>query len=216
MKPKSLNDAVAAMQGAAGCEDCFRMGLDLTRSLCDAPQPRWIGMRYFAASPRVAVVLINPGGGGSSANPALAREADLFREFHSTGDYERVRDYFMAAIRRGDSWLSWYRDKFGLNHDVIAQLNIAWCPTRKDKYPVAMLRHCFCKHTSTLLCALEPDIVLLSGSATHQFAKDIQRLLPRAEVVKTIHYKNRNKTKVEKMAEARRVKDIIAAKATGV
>jgi hypothetical protein len=126
MTLKTLNAAVAAMQGADGCEDCFRMGLGLARSLCDAPQPRWIGKRYFATSPRVAVVLINPGGGGPSADPALAREADLFRDFHRTGDYERVRDYFTAAISRGDRWLSWYRDTFGLNHDEIAQLNIAW------------------------------------------------------------------------------------------
>ncbi len=210
----TLKAAVAAMQGADGCEDCFRMGLGLTRSLCDAPQPRWIGKRYFAASPRVAVVLINPGGGGPSADPALAREADLFREFHRTGDYERVRDYFTAAISRGDRWLSWYRDTFGLNHDEIAQLNIAWCPTRENRHPGPMLRHCFNKHTSLLLRALEPNVVLLSGSATHRFDADIQRLFPRAEVVPTMNFAHR-KSYADELAEARRVKDIIAAKAAG-
>jgi precorrin-6x reductase len=75
-----------------------------------------------------------------------------------------------------------------------------------------MLRHCFIKHTSRLLCALEPDVILLSGSATHPFAANIQHLLPKAKVVKTIHYANR-RSNAHKMAEARLVKDIIAAKA---
>lgn len=209
---KTLEAAVEAMQAARGCEDCFRMNLSLTRSLCDAPQPRWIGKRYFTASPRVAVVLINPGGGGSSADPALACEANLFRAFHTTGDYQKVRDYFAAANRRGDRWLSWYRDTLGLNHDDIVQLNIAWCATRENRYPGPMLRHCFEKHTSRLLLALEPDVILLSGSATHRFSAEIQRLFPRAEVVRTIHYANRG-SNADKMAEVQRVKDIIASKA---
>jgi len=212
MKLNNTHDAVAAMQGAGGCEDCFQMSLGLTRSLCDTPQPRWIGKDYYTASPRVAVVLINPGGGGPSADPTLAHEANLFRQFHRTGDYQKVRDYFTTAIRRGDRWLSWYRDSFGLNHDEIAQLNIAWCPTRENRYPGPMLRHCFSKHTSRLLRTLEPDVVLLSGSATHPFAADIKRLIPHSEVVRTIHYANRG-ANADKLEEARRVKEIIAAKA---
>lgn len=207
----TLKVAVAAMRSAGGCEDCFQTDLGLNRSFCDVPQPRWIGKRYFATSPRVAVVLINPGGGGTSADPALAREAELFREFYNSGDYERIRDYFMAAISRGDRWLCWYRDKFGLNHDEIAQFNIAWCATRANKYPPRMLRLCFEKHTSGLLRELEPDIVLLSGSGTHRFAGSIQHLLPHAEVVPTIHFRNRGPN-MDKMAEARRVQEIIAAK----
>lgn len=214
MTPNKTNDAVAAMQAAGGCEDCFQMGIGLTRPLCDAPQPRWIGKCYFTASPRVAVVLINPGGGGPSADPALAREADLFREFYKTGEYERVRKYFTSAISRGDRWLTSYRELFGLNHDDITQLNIAWCPTRENRYPGQMLRHCFKKHTSRLLRALEPDVVLLSGSATHRFAADINHLLPQAEVMKTIHYANRG-SNADKLEEARRVMEIIAAKAAG-
>ena len=205
----SHEGAIAAMRGAAGCEDCFETNSNLYRALCDTPQPRWIGKRYFDASRRVVVVLINPGGGGSSANPALSQEADFFRQFYRTGNYDAVRSYFKKQMDQGARWWNWYRDVLGLKHDEIAQINVAWCPTRDNEYPPAMLRHCFAKHTASLLLCLNPDLVLLSGSATHRFASDVSKALPAARVLQTLHYAHR-KSKVEEATEAERIRRLIA------
>lgn len=205
----TLDTSVAKMRGAATCDDCFKMGIGLVRAFCNVAQPRWIGTGYFSSSPRVVVALINPGGGGSSATPALRAEADLFREFYRTGDYDVVRAYFGDSIQRGDPWWRWYQTVLGLEHDQIAQINVAWCPTKSNRYPLRMLRHCFQKHTSGLLAALAPNVVLLSGSAIHVFAPELAGLLPTTTIIPTLHYAHR-KSRAEERAEGERVKRIIA------
>jgi hypothetical protein len=54
-----------------------------------------------------------------------------------------------------------------------------------------MLTTCFERHTEKLLTTLDPDVVLLSGSATHRFAGRIRRLLPDCRVVPMLHYAHR-------------------------
>lgn len=159
--------AIEVMRQADACDDCFVRDRSLARAACDVPQPRWIGPRYFAARPRVAVVLINPGGGGSSADTAaLNEEATVFRDFHRTGDYKPIRSYFERCLARRDKWLWRYRELFGLDHDEIAQLNIAWCATENNIYPSSMQDHCFERHTAALLRALDPHVVILSGGVS--------------------------------------------------
>lgn len=99
----SQQDAIAAMLGAAGCEDSFEANPHLHRALCNTPQPRWIGAHYFECAPCVCVVLINPGGGGSSPNPALAQEADFFRDFYREGNYDAVRSSSCPETRSAPS-----------------------------------------------------------------------------------------------------------------
>jgi hypothetical protein len=204
-----MRQAIDRMQAAGTCDDCFRSPSKLQRPLCDVPQPRWIGASYADARPRIAVVLINPGG-GRDQSPELSREASIFRSFHETGDYEPIRAYFSVRLRRGVRWLAWYRDVLGLDHDEIAQLNVAWCATKNDQYPAAMLRHCFDKHTSQLLRALDPEIVLLSGSSVWSFQAGVRSILPNADVVPMLHYRSR-KSRDDERVEAQRVRARIEA-----
>jgi hypothetical protein len=201
--------AIEVMRSAGSCDDCFQMRPDLARPLCDVPQPRWVGERYHLVRPRIALVLINPGG-GRDEDPSLLREAETFRKFHNTGDYGPIRAYFAVRLARNVPWLAWYRDVFGLRHEEIAQLNVAWCATQQDKYPAQMLNHCFGKHTTQLLRALNPDIVLLSGDETHGFVTRVCAVVPEADVVPTIHFRNRKRTSV-RFAEAARVRARIEA-----
>lgn len=169
-------------------------------------------------------MLINPGGGGSSADTAaLNEEATVFRDFHRTGDYKPIRSYFERCLARRDKWLWRYRELFGLDHDEIAQLNIAWCATENNIYPSSMQDRCFERHTAALLRALDPHVVILSGGVSrtgseshpyeHPFAGRIQALLPRAKVVPTIHYANRG-SRFAKEEEARRVAKLIQSAST--
>lgn len=199
--------AIDRMREAQGCDDCFLSDRTLARPVLDSPQGRWIGRRYFSSSPRIALLLVNPGGGNSDG-PFFRREATLFRQFMERGDYAALEQHFERELKRGVKWLAWYRDVLGLHHDEIAQLNVAWCGTRENRYPPAMLSHCFRKHTSDLLKLLDPDVVLLSGSAIHRFSPSIHRLLPRAKIVPTLHYANR-KSKEAERAEAERVWTVI-------
>lgn len=205
----SLDEAIAAMRRAAGCEDCFLKWPRLTRTRCDLPQPRWIGPDYFSSSPRIAIVLINPGAGDTVDKALIVREADRFRAFYRTGDYAPIQTHFIREIERGAPWLTWYRDALALNPNAVAQLNIAWCPTQKNEYPAPMLKHCFATHTSGLLKSLSPDIVLLSGVATHAFESDLRAILPLARVITMLHYAHREGRKRE-LDEVKRVRNLIS------
>lgn len=198
---------VERMLAAEGCNDCFLSDPTLHRPVLDAPQARWIGRKYFSSSPRIALVLVNPGGGNSDG-AFFRREATIFRDFFTTRNYGLIEGHFVKELKRGVKWLAWYRDVLGLNHDEIAQLNVAWCGTKENRYPPKMLDHCFRKHTSGLLRLLDPQVVLLSGSAIHRFSSPLSTMLPSATIISTLHYANR-KSRADEHAEARRVWSII-------
>lgn len=202
-------DAIDAMLKASNCNECFNLNLGIERATCNTPQPRWIGENYYSADLRIVVVLINPGGGGTESNPGLKAEAALFRQFFESGNYELIRKYFKDSISDGERWLKWYRKVFCLDHNEIAQINIAWCATKENRYPRKMLNNCFKKHSINLIKALDPDIVLLSGSSTHMYAKQIKAEFTSPPIIiKTLHYAHR-KSSQEENKEALRVKCLI-------
>ena len=67
-----------------------------------------------------------------------------------------------------------------MNLDDVAFLNVGLCATVGNQYPGWMLRRCFSTHSGEILRELAPDLVLLSGSGTYRFEKEISSLCPKA------------------------------------
>jgi len=84
-----------------------------------------------------------------------------------------------------------FLEQHGLDVDSIAPVNIAWCATEDNKYPKWMLSRCWNCHTASWLMALSPDIVIPSGSVTHEFEAGVIDLLPDCRVFETFHYAHR-------------------------
>lgn len=184
------NEAVRIMQQAGACSLCFRGGFGVQATRFTIPKPRWIGERYWSSAPRVVVVLINPGAGADQSEEFHRRERVLFTEFHRTGDYAPIRDYF-RRWRQYDELFSWYTNNFGIGFEDRSQINIAWCATQDNKYPSGMLQTCFEHHTGPLLAALQPHAVLLSGSAAHGFESRIRQTIPDVRILCILHYAHR-------------------------
>ncbi len=189
--------AFGVMQSAADCNHCFDTIPGLERVALGLPKPRWIGSRYWAACPRVVIVLLNPGDSSKLGEDWNRRERKRFEAFFERGDYDQLREYFRT--RRDEEFsgttaakpvFSWYESTFGLVFEEIAQINMAWCALMGNKYR-RMLQPCFERHTGRLLQALEPHAVLLSGNDTHRFEREIKDLLPGVHVQKTLHYAHR-------------------------
>jgi hypothetical protein len=199
--------ALDVMRAAAGCTHCFNTIPGLEPVAQGVPKPRWIGSRYWTAATRVVVVLLNPGDSTNLGDDWNRREREWFEAFYLGGDYDQLRDYFrtrrneeVQATTPARRVFSWYESTFHLAFEDIAQINVAWCASRRNQYR-RMLRPCFERHTVALLKALEPHAVLLSGSGTHQFENAIKQMIPTVHTQTTIHYAHRE-GRTREMAEA--------------
>ena len=187
-------------KSAVQCRDCFKdQYLKVKASYIDIAQPRYIGVNYFTAHPRILVLMINPAKGVDPATLNLLRE-------YSSGKLNLV-DLFE---HQADAMRYWNKDfegfyfhKIGLIKEETAFANVAWCSTEDNKYPSRMLERCFRKHTKPLIDSLKPDLILLSGSTTYKFDrfKDIQ-------TIKTLHYAHRKGHHAEN-AEMSRIREVI-------
>jgi hypothetical protein len=166
---------------------------NLQRPLVDRAQPRWIGPGYLNSTPRIVFMMLNPGGGESRHDTADARLRDLLHRFASGEDtLNAIMDHQRADFPNwGRGRFLQFLDLAGLNLEKIVLMNIAWCATSMNKYPASMLRNCFQRHTQSALSALEPDVVILSGTAIHTYAQRVHAALPNAKVISTLHYANR-------------------------
>jgi len=170
------------------------MELDVIAAPIDIAQPRWVGPAYWAAQPRVAILMINPGGGGSRSHSSTDRTRAVIHSFAAgSGTFDEVLEHQAQDIP------SWGRGRFaafylaglGLALNKIALANVAWCATLGDRYPANMLKTCFSRHTGRLLQILSPDFLLVSGSSAHDFVEQIGLDLPGAKIVPTLHYAHR-------------------------
>ncbi len=188
----AMQQALNVMQNASGCGECFKLESTLTRCQSDQPKPRWIGSLYWNSRPRLVLVLINPG--TSLDESVLRREKVAFESFYATGMYTPVYEYFRfrrereSLLPRNRHFIKVYEDVFGIDFERIALINVAWCPTLGDKYPKWMLDKCMRLHTLSLLHALEPDAVLLSGKKTHVYQSLLEAELPKARIRPTYHF----------------------------
>lgn len=188
-------------------------------ALIDVAQPRLIAPAYFSAAVAVMVVSLNPGAGNT---PEKREDNRLFRQV--LHDYKEgrkgLRDLFAFQRQSIPQWgwprgrfVRFYIDGMGLTLDEIALANIGWCADGRNKWPKRMLSHCFQHHTRSLLQIVCPKVVILSGSGTHHYATEIQRVLPNCSVVQTLHYAHR-KGREKERAELLRVRNQIAACST--
>jgi hypothetical protein len=206
-------ELVGLFREAVRCRACFQ-DLGVTSARVDLAQPRWVGEEYWSIRPRVAVVMLNPGGGQSYSELTARHLVELLTQFSlGTANVEAVYEQQrvdMPNWGRGGNFLRFYLNGFGLRLRDIAFANIAWCATQGDKYPYPMLRRCYERHTRRLLELLDPNIVLLSGSKTHEFAGPLAGFLPLATIVPTLHYAHRGGARTE-AAEFDRVRALLAA-----
>jgi hypothetical protein len=199
MKPISSVETI--YRKATSCRECFDLS-EVDSPVIDIAQPRWIGRRYFSTQPRVAIAMLNPGSGDNRLDTADKIALDVLRSF-SSGTI-RLEDVFSNQIKDMKFWgrgrfLSFYTEQLGLKLNDIAMLNIALCATRHNLYPRSVLDRCFSTHTARLVALLNPDIILLSGSATHRFSKRMNGILPHAKVIPMLHFAHRK----GKVTEAR-------------
>ena len=205
-------------KAAMSCSSCFGASGDLHLPTIDLPQPRWVGPAYDASSPRVLVVMLNPGqGDGPQLEQNLRLKGLLHRYKNSHTNFAAVlefqREHMNEWGRPQGSFLPFYTTGLGLSLDELAFINIALCATTENKYPRWMLKSCFHLHTAALVLALRPDVVLLSGSATHSFSAEFSSRLPSARVVPMLHYAHREGAEAEQREHAR-IRDVMAVAAT--
>jgi hypothetical protein len=203
-------DVTQLARAAVACNFCFET-LGLGRPRVAHAQPRWIGADYWQSRPRVAFLLINPGSGESRNDRADVRFNTLLEDFAAgTRTLEEVLAHQREDMHewgRG-RFLQFYSAHLGLRLDRIAFLNVAWCATKSNAYPDPMLKECFGRHTLPLLRILQPDLLLLSGSKTRQFATEITAAISTVRVEPMLHYAHREGTAAD-AAEMQRVKLIL-------
>ncbi len=172
-------EAIEAMRSAECCNLCFQKTPGIRRPArgLQKPKPRWIGKDYWTKRPRIVFILIQPGSANDKPDSFHEREATAFSEFYRNGCYDTVQNYLHGRYfdqKSGDEKtksLVWYEDIFGVNFEEIALVNMAWCATYNDLIASGsdkellhfMLKTCFENHTRSLVEALEPDAVILSG-----------------------------------------------------
>ena len=175
---------------AVKCEKCFEDGR-VARSFVNRAQPRYIGKEYWASDRRVAFLMLNPGAGRADwRNEDWKRTLAEFRNGSKT-----LQQVFDAQRRHMPFWNSGKLIRFvsahGLDVDSLALVNVAWCSTKKNKYPAWMLRNCMERFTGNWLRAIAPDIVVLSGTSVWPFAAQVKAMLPDALLLETYHYAHR-------------------------
>lgn len=210
-KSTPSNPAVEQLvRTAVGCNVCFET-LNLSRSRVAHAQPRWIGTDYWHTRPRVAFLMLNPGSGESRTDRMDVRFNRLLAEYAAGA---RPLEVVLAHEREDmPNWgrgrfLQFYSSHLGLRLDRIAFVNVAWCATKNNAYPDAMLAECFARYTLPLLRILQPDLLLLSGAKTRPFHAEIAAALPEARVEPMLHYAHREGTAAE-TAELQRIKLIL-------
>jgi hypothetical protein len=200
---------------AMDCTACFVGESGLHLPTIDLPQPRWVGPEYWTSSPRVLVVMLNPGQGDGSQLEQNLRLKNLLHQYkqHQIG-FSAVlnfqREHMHIWGRPQGRFLPFYTTSLELDLDAIGFINIALCATKENKYPRSMLSRCFEAHTAFIAHELQPNVVLLSGSGTHSFSGDFRRVLPHAELVPMLHFAHRGGGEIE-VRELSRVRELLAA-----
>ena len=212
----SCKDSRSVTSAAVACRACFT-DIAIKPALINIAQPRWVGPSYWASTPRIAIVMLNPGSGAGRSDSKGEdspdkRSLSLIQSFASgAGSLSAVFKHQAHDMPNwgGGRFVSFYLTGLNLELKSVAFANVAWCATSNNSYPSAMLKRCFDLHTRNLLRALAPNIILLSGSGTHRFARRIQSFVAGAEVIRMFHYAHREGVDAE-AAELKRVRHLIS------
>ena len=189
---------------ATRCRHCFNQRWALP-PLVDVAQPRWVGGGYERSRRRILIVLLNPGE-GKRRSEANTRFLALLRDYRDARvPIDQVFRHQAQDIPNwgGGRFVRFYVKGLRLALNDIALANIAWCPSKDNAYPKMMLEACFKCHTSSLIRILNPDVVILSGTATHRFETVVGHMLPKAQIIPTLHYAHRKGRRSEEEELAR-------------
>lgn len=188
-------------RGAVACSHCFLPArLTEWNSVPARPADRpddvaaapWVGPKYLSSSPRIAVVMLNPG--QAAARHKLVRrdlgqrlrEGNMTFAAYTQGLAPLVSDWGFGAVSR---WIT----AVGLSPDNIAFLNMALCAVANDAYFPKFFEACFARHTRNIIATLEPEAVVLCGKQElAAFVSPIRALGP--HVILTWHYRPMNTT----------------------
>lgn len=192
-----MESTEAIARRVVDCNFCFtNLGLQRT-SADDLAQPRFIGKNYWAAKPKVVVVMTNPGAGDNKDQGIHKQRRDLLKNFlNGAASLDEVfKDQFADMFNWGHGqFMSYFVDSLRLSFDSVALLNIAWCATKGDSYPKRMFNECFTRHTESALKLFAPDAVLLSGGEAQGFHLNISTAVPGARIFHVRHYAHRGGT----------------------
>jgi len=159
--------------------------------------------------------MLNPGQGDEPQVAQNQRLKTLLHKYKNReSSYEDVlhfqREHMSIWGRPQGKFMRFYTGGLGIKLNNLSFINIALCATRENKYPKPMLSRCFSLHTQAIAAALQPQIVLLSGSGTHAFAYEFSQCLPKAQIIPILHYAHREGGKAE-ADELARVRKILTA-----
>ena len=153
----------------------------------------WVGSRYPATSPRVVVMMLNP---GHAAAPHKLTRRDLGHQLRdgkiSYSEYNTRLTPLVPKWGFGGV-VRWLR-AINLEPEAISFLNVALCAVANDDYFPQLFKACFSRHTRDLLASLEPQVVLLCGKKELEpYVGEIEAL--GTKVILTWHYRPMNTAK---------------------
>jgi hypothetical protein len=147
----------------------------------------WVGPHYSTATPRVVVMMLNP---GHAAAPHKLTRRDLgLRLRNGEITYEEYNKRLTPLVPK---WgfggvVRWLR-ALKLEPESITFLNVALCAVANDKYFPKLFETCFNRHTRNFVATLEPDVVLLCGKKELEpYVSSIESL--GTKVILTWHYR---------------------------
>jgi|LAHU01.1.fsa_nt_gb hypothetical protein len=203
----SVSDSALARQ-VISCNACFK-SLTLQRAGISLPQSFTVGSRYTNGG--VALLGINPGAGAEGAYKEARRVAlDRF----ASGNDAAIGEYWDSLAQ--DSQNFWNKKhlarvrSLGLQIESLLIGNIALCATAGNKYPKAMLRNCWSRHTEGFLKHYVPGVLVLMGSegTVGEFLRKVKVTLPSLRAIRIAHYAHREGAAHEQ-AECARVRKFL-------
>lgn len=165
----------------------------------------YVGTQYWDRSPRVAVMMLNPG--GAAADHKLARRDAGLALGKGEIDYACYNETMATLLPKwGFGRVLQWINAVGFSADEIAFLNMALCAVERDAYFPELFEACFAQNTRHMLITLKPSVLLLCGR------KQLSALVPMIEDlgIKTIltwHYRPMHTTPGK--AEIQRVRDLL-------
>ena len=197
-----------------GCNSCFENPVfKVERGLIKTAQPRWIGRDYFSSRLKICVIAINPGNVGrgisdiSSAEKFQKRILDFEQK---KGTWEEVMSFIEGDMENWGKgrYEKFYFEKMKLEVNEVALMNMMLCSAtppgqRKNKYTKQTLKNCFKKNTKKLICALEPEVIILSGKLVQSEMKALAlpSVLPNSEIIDSFHYRPQNQNDWDRVDE---------------
>src|SRR5205814_7171906 len=132
----------------------------------------------------------------------------------TAGDNSALTDYWAALTKDAERfWNPKYLARLhslGLGVENIAVGNIALCATEHNEYPMSMLRDCWSRHSSQMIEALRPGLVVLMGreGVMQEFAMKLRASSLGDHVIRMAHFAHREGNAYEE-TECERVRKLL-------